>query len=876
MSQKGNRIAVYILTKNDRSKAIEIGNTSTGVLFSEDPVNIDGQTNDTFDVLLRANATITLLTSNYLEDLFCPSALDAVVNIYKDNECVFAGFIEPQSYSQDYNELYDELEINCIDALTALQYAKYKNADSATSDYNLIKQNAFQKSYKEIMSALFSDYAGKLDIVGGNTLLYLFDGSKAIDSLPENKYSIFDNISISELLFLGDKESDVWQQDEVLEEMLKYLNLHIIQVGFIFYIFSWETIKSNQAISWKSLSDNYTSSTPARDPISIDLSVVEDTDTKISIGDTYNQLQLICKTESVESVIESPLDNDLLKSPFSNKQKYMTEYSSDGGGETAYNAFYSMIKGESTNYDGGKITEWFIQVMNNASWKFAKKGSTDDLINYYSKDKRNQQNLPNALATMPGAAIIATGKVTTETVHNNNAPTSKVDMSNCLFVSINGNGNDSENEAYPNSESIRKSIPLAIYTGNKTGGVFSPADAETTNYIVLSGKIALNPIMLVTDSYTTLHDNNNWGNLAKMPSRTNDEGRYYTRQYWKAEKPSDTAAWDNITTKGLAPYLDDGVQSYQYEYSAEGDLSDMISKVPVLACMLVIGDKCVVETGKSGNPSDFVWKTYKPLEQCASEDEYYQQSFTIGFDPKIGDYLLGTEFDFQNNISYTLGIDAEGIAIPITKKDKVSGVVSFKILGPVNALWNKITRIHPTFFRHTSWTTDSVPLLAHMANIMLKQFEVKVYSDNGLINNTEDNDLIYLSDTVEKFVNKKDDLEMKINSALTSAECQQLGITNSIKLSTPTNTLTDEAVLSIYDYATDTQEKAEKLYVNSYYKEYHAPRIIIEQSITDNSRMHPFFHYTHPALGKEFFVQSISRNLIEGTARLTMKEVEHD
>ena len=290
--------------------------------------------------------------------------------------------------------------------------------------------------------------------------------------------------------------------------------------------------------------------------------------------------------------------------------------------------------------------------------------------------------------------------------------------------------------------------------------------------------------------------------------------------------------------------------------------------------MLVIGDKCVVEAGTAGQVSDFSWKTYKTREQCTSDDEYYQQCFTIGFDPKIGDKLVGTEFSLQNNISYTMGIDVEGIAIPIKKSDKISGQVKFMILGPVNTTWDVITRRHPTFFRHTKWSSSTVPLLAHVSSIILKSFEVKVYSDNGLVNNTGDNDLIYMSDTVETYVNKKDDLQMKINSALTTAECQALGVTDTVKLSTPFNVSTNEGLLTIYDYTKAVAAKPEQIYVDSYYNEYHAPRVLMEQKLMDKAGIISLFrHYTHPALGKEFFVQGIGRNLMEGYADLQLKEV---
>ena len=290
--------------------------------------------------------------------------------------------------------------------------------------------------------------------------------------------------------------------------------------------------------------------------------------------------------------------------------------------------------------------------------------------------------------------------------------------------------------------------------------------------------------------------------------------------------------------------------------------------------MLIIGDKCVVETGTAGQVSDFSWQTYKTREQCASDDEYYQQCFTVGFDPKIGDKLIGTEFSLQNNIDYTMGIDAVGIAIPIKKSDMISGQVKFMILGPVNSTWDVITRRHPTFFRHTAWGSSSVPLLAHVSSIMLKSFEVKIYSNKGLVNNIGDNDLIYMSDTVENYVNKKDDLEMKINSALTTAECQAMGVTDTVKLSTPLNVSTQGGLLAIYDYGKATAAKPEQIYVDSYYNEYHAPRISMEQKLIDKSGIVSMFkHYLHPALGKEFFVQGISRNLMEGYADLSLREI---
>lgn len=908
---QGDTCSVYILTKSDKTKEVEIG-TEDGILFSDDPAETSNEVNDTFDHLLKQSAKVRLLCREYVADFFCASCKDAVVNMYVGDKCVFAGFIEPQSYSMPYNDIYDEIELNCIDVLSALQYSKYKNIGALGVTYALIKSEAAQRSFYDIFNEIITDITSNLDIVGGHIRHYYYDGSKAIDSSAANHYSILSQLSISDLLFMGDDEDDVWQQDDILEEIFKYLNLHIAQVGFDFYIFSWESVKSSSKIAWKDLISGESLSA-VRSDIEITNANASDTDTNISIDEIYNQLLLTDKIKKIESIIESPLDDDLLKSPFANKQKYMTEYSADGEGKKAYKAFYAMTHDESTNYGAGTITDWFMQVMQNSAWTFSRANGKGDLYADYS-DGSNQQNLPIYMGSHNVGAIIAFGSVQINTANDDNSPTSKVDMSNYLVISVNGNEIDNdENKTFPSESALKALSPMATYNGNSTGGVFSPGDEETTNYIVLSGKVILNPVMhqsgmIFEASGTRNAYYKDLRNLAWVlmpsgdnqvivwhstcPSRKNKDGRYYTQKFWGAQKPSDEVSWSTSVTKALYPYTGEGPQDYEFKYSAVGDSSDKISKVSVLQCMLIIGDKCVVEkqpgedlgtgvkgTG-NGQTSDFVWKKYKERSQCTSDDEYFAQSFAIGFDPKIGDKLIGTEFSMQNNISYTMGIDAEGIAIPIKKSDKISGVVKFMILGPVNVTWDEITRRHPTFFRHTKWSSSSVPLMAHVSSIMLKSFEVKVYSDNGFINNNnDDNDVVYMSDTVETFNNKKDDLEFKFTSQLTADECLKLGVSNDVKMSTPLNVTTGDGVASIYDYNNPTSGmvKPEQRYVDSYYNEYHKPRVIMEQKLIDpKAAITLFDHYTHPAMGKTFFIQGMGLNLKDGEADITLKEINND
>mgnify|MGYP003518672693 FL=1 len=66
-------------------------------------------------------------------------------------------------------------------------------------------------------------------------------------------------------------------------------------------------------------------------------------------------------------------------------------------------------------------------------------------------------------------------------------------MSPYIVISVNGNGDDSENGHKPTEQDLIDAFPIAEYTGNISGGVYSPTDDDTTNYMIFSGKIMYVP-----------------------------------------------------------------------------------------------------------------------------------------------------------------------------------------------------------------------------------------------------------------------------------------------------------------------------------------------------------------------------------------------
>lgn len=859
--------SVHILSDNDKTKELTIG--EKGLFFSGSPISIETDIDDTFQTIIRRSATINLVTSDYIGDkLFANNSRNIKVNIYKEDLCIYAGFVEPNTFSQPFANGLEEFTINTTDALTTLQYYNY--GDVTLKTYLKAKKDAKVKTFKDMLDQMLGDILD-IDIVNGTGGVIYYDLSKGITKGKES--TIFNDCSMSELYLLGDEADDVWTNEDVLEQMLQYLNLHIIQDGLDYYIFDWNSIK-NRRTNWQNMTLR---AVTLQNPSVIEMTseMHSSNDTNLSVADVYNQVSVKCKLEDQEDVIKSPMDSDSLSSLYNGKQKYMTEYISEGEGVRANNAFFDMIHDRATTYDGCRTVDWYLQAMYNRNWNFiTPNGDITDLCEFGNNMYINQWKLPKYLKdNQLVPSLFRMGSVEKKPNTTDNSPTSKIDMSSYLFISINGNGDDTETNHSPSDQTLQNRSGMIEYIGNSSGGVFSPTDDVTTNYLVFSGKLCLMPIQKETDKFSTLlnYDKGSYWHKT-VPSDNNGDGRYYTRKWYNQTSPSDEATSYIEGALSLHPWTKDKANhELQYNYTSKGDSTDKFSKLPVLECELIIGNKRLIETNIDiyGN-STFKWVEIGK-EPIIDGDKI--TTFSLGINPKIGDKIIGDEFSIQNNISYTMNLETEGTAIPITKADALSGAVVFRILGPINLTWNDITRRHKTWFRHTKWYNNTKFVLSHLENIIIKDFECKVYSDQAGNDSDEDNDLIYMSNETDKFVNKKDDTEFKFITQLSSAECVQKGIKNSINLNAVINTNTRTPLESIYNATTNETAKPEEHYINQYYLAYSKPKLIMETDLhdTDDISIQNIFH--SKVLKRNFFVQSINRDLKEASVHIKLKEV---
>ena len=167
INKLGQTVTVEMVAKGDRSRVLEIGTEEAGLWFAaEDAVVIEAETNDTFDVMLRRSCAVRLLSRGFVPDFFCANCREAVVNVRLDGRCVFAGFIEPMSLSQPFNDLLDEVELSCVDALSALQYSKYRDVGAAGVLYLDVKGAATTRTFADILTEVIGGVASGLDLSG--------------------------------------------------------------------------------------------------------------------------------------------------------------------------------------------------------------------------------------------------------------------------------------------------------------------------------------------------------------------------------------------------------------------------------------------------------------------------------------------------------------------------------------------------------------------------------------------------------------------------------------------------------------------------------------------------------------------------------------
>lgn len=853
----------------------------THVWWGDKPVVIETKCDDWADVIVPSKATVNLVTDGMLSGLYASAVTDTEIEIRCDGGLLFKGYVEPRAYTQEFSDESNGVMLNCVDGLTAMQYYPFRNVRTH-SEYLKALAASKQSSMTSLLSECFQSGCGSMPIY--------YDQSKKYPGASV----IFDALYVNEALYLGSDYDNVKSCYNVVEDILKYLGLHVLETCGGIYIFSRESL--GKSIDWSQIGGtlSYTEATWQWSGGTLSNDHLGGTDGSIDIGEVFNQVALTISPSGDSTVLKSPLDSSGTIPALGGRVKYMTEYAADGDGKRAAVAFWNLIKSgaDINNYDGNKVwKDWYVRPMRNLYWKMGHgmgPGSTvTDLVSLAQSSPLNGSSpfhLVDNLATGMNALLVSTGTVDHKPGTGDTSKQSTLSMTTELVISVNGNASDSAPS--PSDESIQGSIPLASYSNGDATAVFSPSDPGQKNYLVFAGSLVLCPIMAngftfdvdkvrTYDSGYTFYDwyASSYGGFQKgwkagimadqVPSRDNGDGRYLSFEWWNGDISQGSSH------KGWIPYTDDGPQEYEYKTS---DGKDAMEKFDVLWCMLRIGDKVLVEDkSKSGGLDAFSWAAYKTLSDCGNNvDEYLKQTFTIGVDPKIGDKMIGQQFQIGTNFDYTTNISADGgMAIPLPYDAHLHGELTLEILGVDNGPWENYHKTrHATMFRHSKWDSETIPLMAHVSAVVIQNLSVKFYSDGE--NSDEDTDIVYLSRADSLYSNKKEITGSAIHSGFTSAEVNAYNLNDKILRSTVCDG-SGQAVLSVEDSVRGESGKPEKLYVDELWQRLHVPRVTLSQTVCP-ALVSPWESYSVDAVGKTLHVLSWKSNLADGTCKVTLTE----
>lgn len=772
----------------------------THVMFASDPVTITCNRQDLTKRIIISQATINLVTNkNLTDELFADTNREIPVSIDKDGSSVFFGYVDPLQFDQGYAYHWENVQINATDPLGALEQLNVGDLDNIDASTQITSWDLIDAIFEAANISNFTD-----NING------------TVKSAMQNTW-----FNLSQ--YFGKSEADWATLKDVLEDICKYWNLYISYYGNVARI----TCTINDNTSLISIED-------------IGAKTV-DSNTSISVDDVYTKVELTCKIEPLPDTVISFDDDDYLYSNYNNYKRYMTELISEGNGGKALEGFGEMLNSpiRHSDHEDSYTIDNFLYVKQNNAWDFGPQGYTS--LNY-----ADQRQYLTWLKNNPGkAAIIGFGR-SNKLSQRDNSPISNISIDNYLIISVCGNYDDSDAGGTYMENQLQANSPVCKYRGTNAN-VLTPPDSNTKNYIVFSGKILLNPLQKLTGLHwesdaakltNTLAEcqtvfNSGWrlamALLGKhtVPMAGSDNGAYYQQE------------WD-LGTNGVYGYLNNKENhELSYDYSIIGDEHqqvDNISKAPVLACQLKVGNKYCVERLDLGEEGMglFEWMTEDEFNTNIkpSMDQYAVPFFTIGIDPKINDYIVGDTYDIASNVNYTMNLDITGMAIPISLNDHLSGTIEMTILGPYNSIWKEIKKAYHgwTFWEHVHWQEGDHNILQHIQSVMIKDFKVDVTSDNGMISRdktTANNDLIYASDMMPDYTEILEE-SVKVCTSLTTEEHDAWGIKNEISNSYIYKTNNEP----FYGFQSGSYTiKPEECFVDYMYREYCTPSKIIKTSV---------------------------------------------
>ena len=284
-------------------KKLNYNGTFSIIKGSSNPLKISYLDSNVFDTIKTAGVTIELVSESdrQLIDLYTANYKEWQIEILKNDEIIFTGYITPELYQENFglnsNYIVSVEGNNGIGILSRERYLKSDNTNyrGITSVFQVIK-NCIEK--------IGIDYAGY----------------KIVTDLKVNRYNPASNKSVLQYLIVNndnyiDEDGVVMNCYDVLDSVLKPLNLSLFIENNYVYIVDFEYLK-NENINVKTFSFSSDTCTNSTENVVLDLNNTQQIDSSFNIEAGVNNY-ILSKNRYIKNIIEiDKFENENIKRVF--------------------------------------------------------------------------------------------------------------------------------------------------------------------------------------------------------------------------------------------------------------------------------------------------------------------------------------------------------------------------------------------------------------------------------------------------------------------------------------------------------------------------------------------------------------------------------
>ena len=277
-----------------------------------------------------SSATCTIATTDILSDIYTGKNQGTSIKLTDDERTLFTGYITPNVYNQPYNGTIDYLELECIDALSTL-----KNID-----YTTVGKSKSIVSFKNIICHILQQC---------NAYKYMYV-SNVISATSNNIDVAIEELYISENNFF-DEDDEAMKCSEVLEEIMKFLNMSMYADGMHIYIVDFDAIVSDTYTYYDAydIASFENCNNPMRLP---DTKVITSDDFKgcegnLSIDNVYNKATVESDLYVVDEIVNDVYDDEFLTNNLGEWGNIKREifFDNDQKGD-AYYLYYRLMQND--------------------------------------------------------------------------------------------------------------------------------------------------------------------------------------------------------------------------------------------------------------------------------------------------------------------------------------------------------------------------------------------------------------------------------------------------------------------------------------------------------------------------------------------------